>query len=253
MKTIIALHTGTGNSLYIAKRIPDAEIHRMGDFLSGRYELPEDTERLGIVFPVYCWGLPYPVRRFIRECLGRRDNSKLGYVFGLATCGAFPLYTLHDLSAELSDAGIALAYGASFRLPDAYLPLQKKAVTPEATEKMAKDIEPKLEKTIQDISNEEISIPRRGPGWRIVRRISQSAMAPRNNMGIIVNECSGCGTCAAICPMGNISIVNGRAAMGPECISCFACYHRCPENAIEYKGATGQYRGLVDTKELKSI
>ena len=66
MKTIIALHTGTGNSLYIAKRIPDAEIHRMGDFLSGRYELPEDTERLGIVFPVYCWGLPYPVRRFIR-------------------------------------------------------------------------------------------------------------------------------------------------------------------------------------------
>ena len=118
---------------------------------------------------------------------------------------------------------------------------------------MAKDIEPKLEKTIQDISNEEISIPRRGPGWRIVRRISQSAMVPRNNMGIIVNECSGCGTCAAICPMGNISIVNGRAAMGPECISCVACYHRCPENAIEYKGATGQYRGLVDTKELKSI
>ena len=58
MNTIIALHTGTGNSLYLAKRIPDAEIHFIDEFLSGSYSLPEDTERLGIIFPVYCWGLP---------------------------------------------------------------------------------------------------------------------------------------------------------------------------------------------------
>ena len=53
MKTVIALHTGTGNSLYIAKQIPDAEIHFVEEFLSGGYALPDDTERLGIIFPIY--------------------------------------------------------------------------------------------------------------------------------------------------------------------------------------------------------
>ncbi len=251
MKTVIALHTGTGNSLYIAKRIPDAEIHFIDEFLSGNYVLPEDTDRLGIIFPVYCWGLPYPVRAFIRECLAKRDNSSLGYVFGLATCGAFPLYTLYDLSASLSDAGIALSYGRSFKLPDAYLPLQKKAVDEGTAKAAAEAIESCLSETVADIMNETIRIPRRGPGWRLVRALSSAGMKPRENKTLRVNSrCTGCGICASVCPMGNISIEDGHPSYADNCISCFACYHRCPENAIDYKGASGQYRGLVETSEL---
>ncbi len=251
MKTVIALHTGTGNSLYIAKQIPDAEIHFVEEFLSGGYSLPDDTERLGIIFPVYCWGLPYPVRRFVREYLGNRDNSALGYVFALATCGAFPLYTLHDLSAELSDIGIALSYGESFRLPDAYLPLQKKAVSEEETRKQCNAIAAKLDRVLHDIETESIRIPRRGPGWRIVRAMSKAAMKPRKNDKLSVgSKCTACGICASVCPMENIKIEEGNPSFGDECISCFACYHRCPENAIDYKGASGQYKGLVSTKEL---
>ena len=251
MKTVIAVHTGTGNSLYIAKRFKDAEIHFIDEFLSGYYELPEDTDRLGIIFPVYCWGLPYPVRDFIKGYLAERDNSSLGYVFGIATCGAFPLYTLHDLSASLSDIGIALSYGKSFRLPDAYLPLQKKAVSKEKTDEMAASIEKELEETVKDIEKEEIRIPHRGPGWRIIRAMSSAAMKPRKNDALsIKGKCTGCGTCVRICPMGNISLVDGKAAFSDNCISCFACYHRCPENAIDYKGATGQYEGLVPISDL---
>ena len=252
MKTIIALHAGTGNSLYIAKQIPNAEIHFISEFLSGEYELPEDTERLGIVFPVYCWGLPYPVREFIKNYLGNRDNSSLGYVFGIASCGAFPLYTLHDLSHSLSEVGIALSYGASVKLPDAYLPLKKKAVSDEETKKQAEAIREKLAAIIDDVENEKIAIPRRGPGWRIIRMLSKTAMQPRENAALVVNDkCTGCGTCASICPMGNITIDNSKPLFGDRCISCFACYHRCPESGIAYKGAIGQYKGLVDTKELR--
>ncbi len=252
MNTIIALHTGTGNSLYLAKRIPDAEIHFIDEFLSGSYSLPEDTERLGIIFPVYCWGLPSPVREFITKVLGNRDNSSLGYVFGLATCGAFPLYTLNDLSSSLSDVGIALSYGNAFRFPDGYLPLQKKAVGKEMTERMAREAEPRIIKAIEDITEERIRLPRRGPGWRLVRKLSMASMKPgKNNDLSISSGCTGCGTCASICPMGNITMENGRPVSGDSCISCFACYHRCPENAIEYRKAVGQYRGLVETKELK--
>ena len=155
MKTVIAVHTGTGNSLYIAKQFKNAEIHFIDEFLSGSYDLDDDTDRLGIVFPVYCWGLPYPVREFIREYLGQRDNSSLGYVFGIATCGAFPLYTLYDLSASLADVGIALSYSTSFKLPDAYLPLQKKAVSDEKAREAASLIKGDIERTVRDVENEE--------------------------------------------------------------------------------------------------
>ncbi len=253
MRTVIAVHTGTGNSLYLAKKIPGAEIHLIRDFLSGDYVLPDDTDRLGIAFPVYCWGLPWPVREFISKCLAGRDNTGLGYVFGLATCGAFPLYTLHDLSAALADAGIVLSYGASFRFPDAYLPLQKKAVTDDKAAEMAEKAEAGIAEAVRDIMNEEIRIPRRGPGWRLVRAISSAAMKPRSNESLhAMPSCTGCGTCRAVCPMGNISMESGHPVFGDRCISCFACYHMCPVNAIEYKGATGQYHGLVNTKELES-
>ncbi len=251
MKTVIAVHTGTGNSLYIAKHIPDAEIHFIDEFLTGSYTLPDNTDRLGIVFPVYCWGLPYPVREFIRKCLAGRDNSALGYVFGIATCGAFPLFTLHDLSASLADAGIALSYGASFKLPDAYLPLKKTAVTEAETKKAAEAIEEKLQSVIKDIEEEALHIPHRGPGWRLIRALSSSGMKPGKNSKLSINgHCKGCGTCASICPMGNIALNDMKAVFGERCISCFACYHRCPENAIDYKGASGQYKGLVPVKEL---
>ena len=251
MKTVIAVHTGTGNSLYIAKQFKNAEIHFIDEFLSGSYDLDDDTDRLGIVFPVYCWGLPYPVREFIREYLGQRDNSSLGYVFGIATCGAFPLYTLYDLSASLADVGIALSYSTSFKLPDAYLPLQKKAVSDEKAREAASLIKGDIERTVHDVENEEIRIPRRGPGWRIIRKFSSVGMKPRKNSTLSVStKCTGCGLCSRICPMGNIQIENGKASFSDKCISCFACYHRCPENAIDYKGATGQYKGLVATSEL---
>ena len=252
MSTVIALYTATGNSLYAAKQIPDAEIHFVEEFLSGKYTLPDDTDRLGLVFPVYCWGLPHPIRRFISEYLANRDNSALGYIFAIATCGAFPLYTLHDLSQELAGVGFALSYGASVCLPDAYLPLKKKAVTEEETKKQAAEADKKLESIKDAVMREEILIPHRGPFWRVIRAFSRAGMSPRRNNKLSVSaKCAGCGICASICPEENIEIENGKAVYKDRCISCFACYHRCPENAIDYKGATGQYKGLVETKELK--
>ena len=50
--------------------------------------------------------------------------------------------------------------------------------------------------------------------------------------------------------MGNITMENGKAVHHDRCISCYACYHRCPENAVFFPKAEGQYKGLVETEEL---
>ena len=252
MSTVLIVATGTGNSLFAADRIAHDHMFFAEDLVSGKESLPCDMDRLGIIFPVYCGGIPYAIQRLISDVLASRDNSALGYIFAIATNGGLPLNALQDLDRELQDHGLALSYGRSVRMPDAYLPLQKKAVSPEKAAAIASKAEEKLRAIASDTDAEKIDIPHHGLFFRFIRRFSRLASAPRRNEHLTIDssKCTGCRTCIRICPEENIAGSDGRIVMGDGCISCFACYHRCPESAISYPGAEGQYKGLVETARL---
>ncbi|HDD63640.1 MAG TPA: 4Fe-4S dicluster domain-containing protein [Thermoprotei archaeon] len=48
------------------------------------------------------------------------------------------------------------------------------------------------------------------------------------------DKCTGCGTCAEICPMQVFDIVNGKAepVRADQCVGCRACEMQCPAGAI---------------------
>lgn len=49
-------------------------------------------------------------------------------------------------------------------------------------------------------------------------------------------KCITCGACVSICPVGAITIVNGKAQINvKKCIKCGSCSQFCPVNAIEIK------------------
>lgn len=48
------------------------------------------------------------------------------------------------------------------------------------------------------------------------------------------DACVSCGKCAAVCPLGNIALTDGKPVWGKNCTHCMACICRCPSRAIEY-------------------
>ena len=58
---------------------------------------------------------------------------------------------------------------------------------------------------------------------------SQSA---NKQMLFYKNKCTGCGKCAANCPVGNIGMSEGKPKFGGKCVMCARCSFYCPADAI---------------------
>ena len=155
-KTVIAYYTGTGNTLELAKRIKGAELVDIIKINEGNATLDDDITRLGIFFPVYMGGVPYPVREIISNTLNGRDNSSLQYVFSLITCGSGGKNAEWMLDRSLQDIGIGLSYALSIRYPDSYLPLVSKVPDENKTKEILSKAEEKIEKAL-DLNKESIS------------------------------------------------------------------------------------------------
>lgn len=46
------------------------------------------------------------------------------------------------------------------------------------------------------------------------------------------DKCKGCGTCVEQCFLADITLVDGKAVIGPSCAGCGRCVERCPNEAI---------------------
>jgi ferredoxin len=48
----------------------------------------------------------------------------------------------------------------------------------------------------------------------------------------ITKNCTSCGTCIAVCPVGNIKMIGKKPAWKYHCELCLACIRTCPAQAI---------------------
>jgi ferredoxin len=78
------------------------------------------------------------------------------------------------------------------------------------------------------------------PGGRSGARVNEE-----DRIFSVTKNCTSCGTCTAVCPVGNIEMMGKKPAWKNHCELCLACIRTCPAQAIRVgsrKAGRPQYR-----------
>jgi hypothetical protein len=122
MKSTIFYFSGTGNSLYVAKKLAGSiggcNIYSMAHSHPTE-QIGGANEQIGFIFPSYYDNLPRIVQRFITD----RQIHPETYIFGIVTMGR-PFGqsgSINMLQKTLGEKGLDLQYGQRVVMPRNYI------------------------------------------------------------------------------------------------------------------------------------
>lgn len=231
---MILYFSGTGNSLCVAEKLKallHEQLYCMEKSPSGLSHLMND-EPIGIVFPVYAWGLPNIVKNFLSEI-----NSGNRYVWAVMTCGDDMGYADEVLEKVLRRKVDAIF---SVQMPNTYVCLPGFDVdSPELAGKKLEATDAHIPSIAETIKKRESrrSLTRGGAPW-----LTTYVLRPFFNKFLVADRyfktnsnCTSCGLCAKLCPVNDIQISHDTPVWkNQSCTGCLRCYHNCPKRAIEW-------------------
>ena len=247
---MIFYFTGTGNSLYIAKRIAEAtgdSIISINNKIKQNDTQPIYTEnRLIFVVPTYGWRIPRIVEQWI-QAVQFTGAKKAWFVMD---CGGEIGNAAKYIRRLCGQKGFTYMGTAPVVMPENYIAMFN---TPESAEakQIIEQAGPVIDSAAQNIVNDGV-FPQ--PRNNLYDRFMSYAVNPIFYRLIVKadafyagGQCVGCGKCAELCPLNNITLKGGKPVWGKNCTHCMACICRCPVEAIEYgKKSAGKPRYHLD-------
>lgn len=232
----ICYFTGSGNCLYVARRIGGTLLSIPQLMRQESVEIAD--EAVGIVCPVYNCEMPMMVRAFLKKARIRTEYFFFVYTYGM---GYGEAYAHAKLAAE--DAGLTLSYINSVRMVDNFIPyfdMQEQIGTlPQ------KNVEGQLDTVCAEIAARkqvEVRITPIAKAQMAMyrKRLAQRWLRKDTALSYTVNDnCVHCGICARVCPANNITVTKEKVAFSDRCEVCYACLHNCPQHAIHMPQEAG--------------
>jgi len=241
MNTAIYYFSATGNSLVVAKELAaelgDAKLIPIAKALGS--EADELSDAVGIVFPVYMFGLPLILVDFLKRVIVKRG----AYVFCVATLGGSQGRAHSQAQEILKKRGIELSAGFSVFMPGNYTPLYG-AEPEDAQQKVFAKEKTRIKEIAHFVRARKKAIMEEKPFltnlllYKLFYKYG-SKQIPLSGKGFwFTDACTKCGLCARICPVLNIEMKEGKPVWLDHCQHCMACLQWCPVEAIQYKKTT---------------
>lgn len=244
--------SGTGNSKYALE-----VFLREYDETARSYSIEDENitayikgnEDIVFSYPVQYSNLPKILKDFVDKnhhlWQGRR-------VFVIATMGLFSGDGAGILARRLRRHGAQIIGGLHLRMPDSISDVKALKRSLEKNVELVKAAEKKITNAVHDMKNAKP--PQEGIGllYHIAGLFGQrlyfyhKTRQYTDKLKIDTAKCVGCGKCAALCPMKNISIENGSAKAAGRCTMCYRCINICPRQAITLLGKSVIEQGTIE-------
>ena len=218
---MIYCFSGTGNSRFVADRLR---------------AMADDDGTLGLVFPVYAWGIPKVVEEYVEK---EMKETKAKYVYAVMTCGDDVGYADNILQKHMGGRRLDAAF--SVPMPNTYVCLPGFDVDPdyvaEAKVKKTMAMLPTIAEAIK-ARRHTIEVHRGSVPW-----LKTYVLRPLFNRFLVTDRyfsttdaCNRCHRCVKQCPLHNIDTDHtGHIRWGnTSCTGCLRCYHQCPMHAIRF-------------------
>jgi len=231
--TKICFFSGTGNSLWSAKKIAQI-IGGQCEFINigaeaYKNEIVLEADAVILVFPSYAYGLPIIVSRFIKNA-----EFKTPYIAAFVTFGTSPGGTLAAAGRILKrkyKGGVFFGripavenYIAIFGPPKEKTTRERLAMQREATEEAARAV-------IERRTNKIITIR---PLSAFVSSLFTLGAKFFYKFYKVTDGCNGCGICEKTCPVSCITMIDNRPRFSGKCEHCNGCLNWCPQGAIGF-------------------
>jgi len=220
--SVIFWFSGTGNSLYAAKRLSS----ELGDIplVQITDEPPKEAvggkdAKVGFVFPSYYHNLPRAVRTFIEKLEIKPDT----YIFSVVTMGSVGHGSTAAIQKLLKAKGHRLNYGKNIKMPDNYVLLYNPS-DPDKVGRLLDKNDARLKEFAAEIAAERQSVSK----IPLVLNSMYKNIEALDVKFAVKDNCTSCGLCEKICPVRNIRLENGKPEWLHRCEHCVACISWCP-------------------------
>jgi len=190
-------------------------------------------------YPVHFSNAPKYVRDFIAGNGAYFKNKK---VFIIATMGLFSGDGAGCSARIFKKHGAEIVGGLHLKMPDCIgdVKLLKKSLSDNIA--IIEDADKKIYDSVKRLregnpSRDGLNIICHLAGLFGQRLWYYSKTASyKSKPDVDTQKCSGCGRCAELCPLGNIEIINEKAAQKGKCTMCYRCFSSCPNQALTILG-----------------
>jgi NAD-dependent dihydropyrimidine dehydrogenase PreA subunit len=157
------------------------------------------------------------------------------------------------LDKDLRKKGLHLDSAFSLIMPESYVclpfmytdtPQREHEKISKASEDLDRYIEMIKEKKVDEVHTQRGLTP-----WtfsHVIGAYFNNYMITDKKFTVDTDLCIHCGKCEKVCPTGDLLMKDGMPTWQHDdsCTNCLACYHHCPQHAINYGSITrkrGQY------------